>query len=594
MRIPYLWKQRDSYHKDGKKPVKFTFSVSMETVAGPVQFDHEATLIQEEKEKGKDWMIQWDPSYIFPQLKDGDELRVASSSPQRGQIFDRDGEGLAVNAKVYEIGIVPKGMADKKEEVLSKLTALLPVSKEKVEKALAAEWVRESDFVPVAKMNPADQETFKKVMALPGIQKKEVQARFYPLGENAAHLIGYVRPITAEQLEEKKNEGYSSNSMIGTRGLEQVYEKELRGEPGWTIQTTGSKAVIAEKPAKNGRDVNVTIDSQLQNNLSVQLRKDKGTAAAIHPKTGETLALVSMPSYDPNNFLFGWTEEEYKAYSNEERGASVARFNKLFSPGSTIKPLTAAIGLETGKLDPSKKEEISGPVWSKEGWGNYEVTRVSDRLQKVNLKDALVTSDNIYFARSALAIGRESFQAEMEERFAFSEKLDFYPFPTETSSVSKNGIISEGQLADSGFRQGEVLMSPLHVAAAYTVFQNSGDLIRPYLEIGASAQPAYWRKGAIAEENATLILEDLKEVIDDPNGTGYKPFVKGLEIAGKTGTAELKQTKDGEGQENGWFVAMNTEDPRLLVAMMVEDVKDRGGSHYVVPKVKNVMMEYLK
>ncbi|KZZ85774.1 hypothetical protein AS29_004070 [Bacillus sp. SJS] len=566
----------------------------METVAGPVQFDHEATLIQEEKEKGKDWMIQWDPSYIFPQLKDGDELRVASSSPQRGQIFDRDGEGLAVNAKVYEIGIVPKGMADKKEEVLSKLTALLPVSKEKVEKALAAEWVRESDFVPVAKMNPADQETFKKVMALPGIQKKEVQARFYPLGENAAHLIGYVRPITAEQLEEKKNEGYSSNSMIGTRGLEQVYEKELRGEPGWTIQTTGSKAVIAEKPAKNGRDVNVTIDSQLQNNLSVQLRKDKGTAAAIHPKTGETLALVSMPSYDPNNFLFGWTEEEYKAYSNEERGASVARFNKLFSPGSTIKPLTAAIGLETGKLDPSKKEEISGPVWSKEGWGNYEVTRVSDRLQKVNLKDALVTSDNIYFARSALAIGRESFQAEMEERFAFSEKLDFYPFPTETSSVSKNGIISEGQLADSGFRQGEVLMSPLHVAAAYTVFQNSGDLIRPYLEIGASAQPAYWRKGAIAEENATLILEDLKEVIDDPNGTGYKPFVKGLEIAGKTGTAELKQTKDGEGQENGWFVAMNTEDPRLLVAMMVEDVKDRGGSHYVVPKVKNVMMEYLK
>ncbi|MGD7007465.1 penicillin-binding transpeptidase domain-containing protein [Metabacillus sp. 84] len=579
--------------KEGE-PVKLSFSASMETLAGPVEFEHEASLVQEEKEKGKDWFVQWDPSFIFPQLKEGEEVRVISSSPKRGQLFDRNGEGLAVNAAVNEIGIVPQGIKDKKEEVLSKVTELLPVSKENVEQALGADWVRESDFVPIAKVDPANKEVLKELLALPGVQKREVQSRYYPLGEHAAHLVGYVRPITAEQLEEQKGDGYSANSMIGTRGLEQVYENELRGEAGWRIQTSEGEEVIAEKPAKDGRDLHVTIDSTLQTSLSSQLKKDKGTAAAIHPLTGETLALVSMPSYNPNNFLFGWTKEEWDAYNNGEQGAAVARFNKLYSPGSAIKPLTAVIGLETGKLDPVKQEDISGLTWSKDGWGSYEVTRVSERLSKVNLKDALVTSDNIYFARASLSIGAETFESELEERFAFGEELDFYPFPTEPSSVSNNGIQSEGQLADSGFGQGEVLMSPLHAAASYTVFHNQGDMIQPYLEKREKAEPSYWKKESATPENAALIMEDLKAVISDPYGTGHKPEAKGIELAGKTGTAELKLAKGEEGKENGWFVASNTENPRLLVAMMIEDVKERGGSHYVVPKVKSAMSEYLK
>ncbi|MBD1380344.1 penicillin-binding transpeptidase domain-containing protein [Bacillus sp. IB182487] len=579
--------------KDGET-AKLPFSLSMETVAGPVEFEHEASLIQEETEEGKEWFIEWDPSYIFPQLKEGEEVRVTSSSPERGQLFDRNGEGLAINQTVYEIGVIPQGIAENKEEIIDKITKLLPISKEKIDQALAADWVREGDFVPIAKMNPADEETYQQLIELPGIQKKDVTARFYPFGESAAHLVGYVRPITAEQLEEQKDAGYSGNSMIGTRGLEQVYEKELRGESGWKIFIPDSEEVIAEKPAVNGRDIRLTIDATLQVQLTNELKKDEGTAVAIHPKTGETLAMVSTPTYNPNNFLFGWPEEELKTFNDEKLATSIAKFNKLYSPGSTFKPLTAAVGLETGKVDPNKEESITGATWSKEGWGDYEVTRVSTRLEKVNLKDALVTSDNIYFARAALSIGSKTFQSELEKRFALSEELDFYPFPIETSSVSNNGIGSEGLLADSGFGQGEVLMSPLHVAASYTPFLNEGNMIQPYLEMKDSNKPTVWKEGVLSQENANLILSHLKAVVNDPSGTANKPVVEGLELAGKTGTAELKVSKDAKGQENGWFVAMNTNDPRLLVAMMIEDVKDREGSHYVVPKVKNVMKAYLQ
>ena len=142
--------------------------------------------------------------------------------------------------------------------------------------------------------------------------KQDTQSRYYPYGEKAAHLTGYIRPITEEELKQNK-EGYSEHSLLGIVGLEHIYEKELRGEIGWTISIPESGATVASKDAKDGKDIHTTIDIKKQEELYSQLKDDSGAAVALEPQTGETLALVSAPSYDPNGFLFGWKKENGKS-----------------------------------------------------------------------------------------------------------------------------------------------------------------------------------------------------------------------------------------------------------------------------------------
>ena len=179
------------------------------------------------------------------------------------------------------------------------------------------------------------------------------------------------------------------------------------------------------------------------------------------------------------------------------------------------------------------------------------------------------------------------------KKFGFEEEIDF-PFPTSTSSISNENLSNEQLLADSGYGQGEILMSPFHLTAAYTTYVNNGNMVKPYLEVKDEANTTIWKENITSQENTNIILENLEEVVNNPNGTAYMPKVEGLQLAGKTGTAELKQSKDDQtGKENGWFVGVNTNNPKLLVTMMIEDVKDRGGSHFVVPKVKEVFKQYL-
>jgi penicillin-binding protein len=148
------------------------------------------------------------------------------------------------------------------------------------------------------------------------------------------------------------------------------------------------------------------------------------------------------------------------------------------------------------------------------------------------------------------------------------------------------------QLADSGYGQAEVLVNPVHLGALYTMFENNGDILNPTLIYSGAHENKVWKSNAVSKEAANLVLQDLIQVVENPAGTGHAAFTSGLSIAGKTGTAELKTSQtDTTGTETGWFVGMTTNKVpnNLLVVMMVEDVKNRGGSHYVVPKVKKVL-----
>ncbi|MCA0988608.1 penicillin-binding transpeptidase domain-containing protein [Guptibacillus algicola] len=560
--------------------VTLPYSVSMQTLAGEVAFENKATLVLTEEEDSEAYKVNWNPSFIFKELNEGEEVAITSEVPTRGNITDRNGVELAVNGTVSQIGVVPEKIEADKEAILSQLSEVLKISVEDIEKELSQGWVQSNSaqFVPIKSVMKTEDDLIEEAKQITGVQVNNKTERIYPLGESTAHLTGYIRNLLKEDLEEYAEKGYSSYERIGVAGLEEIHEEKLHGETGWTIKVKGTEKVIANSPKVDGENIQVTIDSTVQEKLYKELDGKAGTAVALHPTTGETLALTSSPSYNPNDFTLGFDEGEYDALAANKDQPFSAKFNKAYSPGSTIKPLTAAIALKDG-LDPNAVEEIDGLNWGADSsWGGYQVTRVKPADPEVTLEEALVHSDNIYFARKALDLGDEKFQKGLKS-FLIGTETDF-PFPTAKSSVSNDGLGNGILLADSGYGQGELLVSPYHLAMTYTAFANEGKMMKPSLLMGQSSEPME----VVSTDIASIVEKALEKVVLDPDGTAYEPVVEGIRIAGKTGTAELKGAGEETGQENGLFVAYNTDRKDLLIAMMVEDASSKD----VIGKVKNV------
>ncbi|MEH7236450.1 penicillin-binding transpeptidase domain-containing protein [Bacillus sp. JJ1562] len=577
---------------DDQGELAFTYDISMETIAGTIEFTEQATLVLEEKEDEKKWTVRWEPAMFFPDMKEGDEIGLELSSPVRGEILDRSGVKLAENGLVYEIGMVPQDIGENKEATIAKVAELLKVTPESIQKDLNASWVQPHYFVPIARLPLQDQELATEVTQLSGVLSKKVESRVYPFKEAAAHLIGYIGKVTAEDLKELEGKGYSANDVEGKKGLEFVFEERLRGEKGVHLfikkANDGGNATVAKKEAKDGETLNLTIDIDTQLVTFDQLNGNAGAAAAIHPITGEALALVSTPSFDPNAFVLGnapWNE-----LNEDPLKPLVNRFILTYAPGSTFKPITAGIALENQVITPETSIDIKGKQWQKDSsWGGYSITRVTDPGKPVNLRDALVYSDNIYFGQAALGIGGDRFESELT-KYGFGESFPF-EYPVYESKVSNEGLNSDILTADTGYGQGQLEMSPIHLAVSFTPLLNSGNLVKPRLILDGSEKEV-WKDNVVTPETAQIIVDDLVQVVEDPNGTGNDAKIEGIKVAGKTGTAELKATKDEDGQENGLFVGFNTENPSLLVAMLIEDVKN--GSHDVTPKVRAVLESVLK
>ena len=205
--------------------------------------------------------------------------------------------------------------------------------------------------------------------------------------------------------------------MIGKRGLEQVFDEQLKGKSGIKVtikKPDGSTELLAEKPVEDGPDIKLTIDIDLQASLYAELVGEAGTGAALDPVSGETLALVSSPSFDPNQATLGFSTDEWKQLQDNPQKPMTTRFKKAYAPGSVLKPITAAIGLANKVITPEQTMDISGLKWQKgASWGNYFVTRVHE-ANPVNLEKAMVFSDNIYFAQTALGIGKDAFTRWVE------------------------------------------------------------------------------------------------------------------------------------------------------------------------------------
>ena len=575
-------------------PVTVKYSETMETSADEISFDNAVTL---QKEDGE-YKIDWDSTVIFPNLQDSYKVQIQTESAQRGTIYDRNGVILAGNGTVLEVGLVPGKMGDDtaRAESIKKLAELLDVSEEAIQNALGASYVQDDSFVPIK-----NEEKEAQLLTIPGVMLNDSQDRVYPLGAAAGHLTGYVQAVTAEDLEKLENKGYHANSVIGRSGLEQAYEEELRPVDGTRIiiadETGNTIETLAYQPAQNGKDVRVTIDAEVQKTAYDQFAQDPGTAAAMNPKTGEVLALVSTPGYDPNEFVLGMSDARWNALNEDASNPLMNRFVNTWVPGSTFKGITAAVGVDAGIINPDENLGYVGLSWQKDAsWGDYHVTTLTDYGETVNLVNAMTYSDNIYFAREALKIGADTMEEKLKS-FGFEEELPF-DLTMQASTFDDDGKIdSEIQLADTGYGQGQVLVNPLHLLSMYSMFVNDGNMIQPVLKYEENAAAKIWKEQAVSAQTAQTVKQSLLSVIENPSGTGASAKIDGVTMLGKTGTAEIKESQDDTtGVERGWFICETTEDMpnQIAVVGMVEDVKTKGGSSYVTQKVRNIAVSYLQ
>lgn len=579
----------------------YNYKMSMDTAAGAMENTYTMQICRDSSNQYK---IMWSSNLIFPQLDDTDTVRVNTLEAKRGTIYDANGAVLACDGEGASVGFVPGKMSEAtRDEDIEKLSQLLEVSVEYINEQLNASWVTDDVFVPIRSIAADDQELIDQVIEISGVMVNTTSAREYPYGATLAHLTGYVQAISAEELETMAEDGYDSNSIVGKTGLEKLYESSLRGINGTEILILNSDGTLKEtlgyQAAQDGKDVHLTLDASLCQILYDQLGDDNGLAVAMNMKTGEILSLVSTPSYNPNEFVAGISTSSWDALNNNENLPLYNRYTSTWVPGSVFKPVTAAIGLTNGTIDPDEVSPSNGLSWQKDSsWGSLFVTTL-ETYGDVTLQKALAYSDNIYFAQQALNMGRDAFVSGLTS-LGFGESM---PFTMELGASSYGTLAQSSDevlLANSGYGQGEMLVNPVHLASIYSAFMNDGNMLQPYLvsnseELGKEAvQPgSYWKTGVFSSEAAQTVNEDLRTVITE--GTGTQAQNAGVTLAGKTGTAEIKDSQDDTtGTELGWFAAYeidNTDDP-ILIIMMIEDVKDRNGSHYVVPKVSEAFRQY--
>ncbi|HBL2049233.1 TPA: penicillin-binding transpeptidase domain-containing protein, partial [Enterococcus faecium] len=544
----------------------FSYKAKMNTSLGELKdLSYKGTLDRNDGQT----TINWQPNLVFPEMEGNDKVSLTTQEAARGNIIDRNGEPLATTGKLKQLGVVPSKLGDGGEKTanIKAIASSFDLTEDAINQAISQSWVQPDYFVPLKIIDGATPE-------LPaGATIQEVDGRYYPLGEAAAQLIGYVGDITAEDID--KNPELSSNGKIGRSGLEMAFDKDLRGTTGGKLSITDAdgveKKVLIEHEVQNGKDIKLTIDAKAQKTAFDSLGGKAGSTVATTPKTGDLLALASSPSYDPNKMTNGISQEDYKAYEENPEHPFISRFATGYAPGSTFKMITAAIGLDNGTIDPNEVLTINGLKWQKDSsWGSYQATRVSSDVSQVDLKTALIYSDNIYAAQETLKMGEKKFRTGLD-KFIFGEDLDL-PISMNPAQISnEDSFNSDILLADTGYGQGELLITPIQQAAMYSVFTNNGTLVYPKLIADKETKD---KKNVISETAVQTIVPDLREVVQDVNGTAHSLSALGIPLAAKTGTAEIKEKQDVKGQENSFLFAFNLDNQGYMMVSMLENKED--------------------
>lgn len=546
---------------------KVTYTNSMQTMAGELSFVNSCKV----KEFNGKYKILWTSSVIYPDLSNDEKVRVNKEESTRGSLLDRNDIPIAKDGTVYEVGIVP-GKLNEKEKSIKEISNLLKIDEEQINKSLNASYVTDNTFVPLKKFSKENQELKLDLLKIKGIMITDAKARVYPYKNATSIMTGYVQ----------NGEGKS--------GLEYALNDKLKGEDGQEIyiEKDGKKdKTIIKKSVKNGESIKLTVDANVMKQIYEKYANDEACVVKMNYATGEIIALVSTPSYDANDFSVGISDEEWQELQNDEKKPMYNRYLSIYVPGSSIKPIVGAIGLETNSFTASENFGKSTKKWQKDAsWEDLYVTTLETYDGDSNLENALIYSDNIYFAKAALKIGESTFKKWLDN-LMFNEKIEF----TQDIQKSMYGKIdSDASLANSGYGQAEMLVNPIHLASMYSMFATSGTMVKPYIlyEKDGNSKKKTLKENIITEKTCETIKQDLKEVVE--KGTAKDCMIEGKNIYGKTGTAEKKKDQnDKNGEEIGWFNAF--DDQNNLIISMCENVKNKGGSHYVVKKTKEIFEE---
>lgn len=552
----------------------------------------------------------------YKTLADENRISTRLLIPPRGIIYDRNGEMIARNEQNFQALIVAE-QTPNVQETLDAFKKIMPLS-EAEEERIKKELKRKRSFVPIKIRDNLSWEEVSKIQLhapdLPGIVIDEGLTRYYPYGESMAHVLGYVSSVSEKDVKDDpllEVPGFK----IGKSGIEKLFEKDLRGESGNLRLEVNAYGRIMKEIEKidgiPGKDIELTLDARLQKKAYDLFGEESGAAVVLDVHTGEILAFVSAPSFDPNLMTKGLNNEQWQALvSNERNPLSDKAISGLYSPGSTFKMVVALAALEAGIIKPDTRSFCAGKMflgnhafhcWKKVGHGY------------INVVEALQHSCDIFFYETAQKLGIEKIAA-MARRFGLGSRVGI-GFDNE-----KSGLIPDkewklkrfgepwqmGESLISGIGQGYILTTPLQLVTMMARLVNGGYEVRPTFIKVSEQERSQIKKINVSRENLELLKEGMFNVVNKPGGTAYwSQFnYNGQRMGGKTGTTQVRRITMKERQtgilkeeELPWrlrnhalFVGYAPADnPKYAVVVIVEH--GGGGSSVAAPMASKILKE---
>jgi penicillin-binding protein 2 len=563
-------------------------------------------------------------------IAQGNAVRLVRLEAPRGDIFDREGSVLATTRPAFGVTVMPSDLR-RPERTLPALGMLLEADAEALRERIGKPSGRRR-FQPVRLAGDLSYDHRARVeshlYALPGISTDVRPRRHYVDGVLAAHLLGTIGEIQREQLQTREFRDYRSGQVIGQSGVEKLLEHHLQGRAGGRnvlVDVAGRVVdVLEERWPEPGGSVMLTIDRDLQRAAEEGFLPDvlgepgkMGGLVALDPRNGDVLALVSKPSFDPNDFAGGIDAETWKSLASDEwRPLQNRALSGQYPPGSAYKPIVAAAALSDGVVTPEQTFFCPGHFrlgrrtyrcWKQGGHGN------------VNLRDALKQSCDVYFYNVGLQIGIDRI-ADFARGF-FLGRRSGIPLGDEKAGLVPTSrwkerrfgeVWMKGETVSASIGQGFNLVTPLQLAVAYTAIANGGVLLKPRLLLRREApdgrvveadDPVVLGQVPVAPAHLALIRDALEAVVAEPHGTGGRARVPGVRVAGKTGTAQvvqLKHTEDLEEDEipikyrdHAWFVAFAPVDAAEIVVAALVEHGGHGGSA-AAPIAQRVLARYFE
>lgn len=538
-------------------------------------------------------------------LADGNRIRIVPSMAPRGTFYDRNGELLVTNRPGFSVSLLPL-TAPISDDVIARLSDLLKVPTDEIKTKIAGH----SGFNPIRIKTDVTPDIVSIIeeqkSQYPGVVIEVTPIRDYILKQEGAHTFGYVSEINDTELEKMKDEGYKSGDIIGKFGIEKIYDKELRGENGGQqveVDVSGKPVqILGRKEPVPGDDLELTIDIKLQQAAEkavdeqlTQIGAHAAAAVVMNPQTGEILAMVSRPAFDPNLFAHGISSKDWNQLNNNPyHPMDNKTITGEYPPGSTFKIVTGTAALTEGVVTPDEQIFDSGHHWIIPK-GNAD----GEALGWLNFRSALAHSDNVYFYEMGNRLGIDRLE-KYARMFGLGTKTGI-DLPYEASGLVANRRYKEknfddgewylSETFDAAIGQGFNLVTPLQAAMVMGEIAADGKRYKPHVvnriiapdgSVVKDFQPELLSQLDVPEEDIKLVQDGLHDVTKyGTAASSFRGFT--VDIAGKTGTAENSQ-----GRDHGWFVAYGPFDnPNVVVAVIVEN--GGYGSQSAVPIGRKIL-----